>query len=43
VDEVEQADRDNAELGDLEEDPKVLTLGGLRARSVRSESNPVGY
>lgn len=43
MDEVEQGDGDGAVLNDLDENPEVLSLGRLSARSVRSESDPVGY
>jgi len=41
VDEVENTDGGGSKLGDLEEDSPALTLRGLGAGAVGTESNPV--
>lgn len=43
MDGVEEGERDDGELGDLEEDLPALALGGLGTGAVRTEGNPVSY
>jgi hypothetical protein len=43
MDGVEDGERGECELGDLQEDLETLTLGRASAGAVRAEGNVVGY